>query len=66
MTMVIVGKADRNRTIEEVMGASARTGARYLDLASGNLIAVVLEAPKESTPVDIETGETKPVKKKKK
>ncbi len=66
MTMVIVGKADRNWTIEEAQGKCARNGSRYIDLATGDLIALVKEAPIGSASVDMETGESGTVKKKKK
>ena len=47
MPMIIVGVADRNRTVDEVMGERTRTGAEYLKLATGDLVKEIVE---EKTP----------------
>ncbi len=63
MTMVIIGKADRNRLVGEVIDETPRTGARYLDLATGDLIALVKKTGKESASEE-EKPETEKGKKK--
>lgn len=40
-----VGKADRETTVEDVMGDAPKTGARYLDLRTGDLLVEKTKAP---------------------
>jgi len=56
MTMKIVGnvgRANSNATVEDLMGNVPKTGARYLDLRTGDLLAegedtlVTVDKPKE-------------------
>jgi len=51
MPMIIVGVADRNRTVDEVMKERTRTGAEYLKLDTGELVKeIVEEIVEEKTP----------------
>jgi len=45
MEITIVGKADRNRSVEEVINDRPRSGADYLDLATGNLVKIAEDEP---------------------
>jgi len=71
MVLVIVGKVDPNRTIEEMMKDRARSGVDLIDLRTGNLL-VDADAPAENkTPVEMEKKpepipEKKPMKQKRK
>lgn len=67
MSMKVIGKADRNWTVGQLMDESARHGAEYLDLSTGDLLDTSSVKPK-SEPKDIEANEESKdtVKKKKK
>ena len=70
----IIGKVDTNRTVQEVMDATPRTGALYLDLKTGTLLGKadspedVNEEKAEEKRVEdtTEKKEVKPAKKDKK
>ncbi|MHA1852563.1 MAG: DUF7440 family protein [Candidatus Heimdallarchaeaceae archaeon] len=52
MVIKVTGKADQNRTVEELMKEVARTGNKYLDLTTGNFIDIVPDTastPKKET-----------------
>lgn len=55
--MKSIGKADINRTVEDVMRERAKNGAKYLDLATGEFMIEVNE-PVEIV-MDIEEAKKK-------
>jgi hypothetical protein len=66
MPIIATGKADQNRTVEELMKDMARSGNRYLDLATGEFF-IMPEAGKREEPEKKpeEDVPAKPQKKKK-
>lgn len=59
MTMSVIGEAGRNQTVEDLMKARPRTGADYLDLATGNLVKEVSAAPAKEETIKKKTKRTK-------
>ena len=47
MAIKILGPVDRNRTLDELMKDSARSGIRYIDLLTGNHFSIEPDAPPE-------------------
>ena len=48
MEIKIVEKADLNSTVESLMKERPRIGADYLDLNTGNLVNIIVDAPAPS------------------
>jgi hypothetical protein len=62
MGIVVVGSADRNKTVGEIMGDRAKTGAEFLDLAAGNLVKIVSEPTETVEPTEKPKRKSKVVK----
>lgn len=54
MKITTLGRVDRNKTVEQLMGEVARTGNRYLDLATGNYMAIVSDVAPAPKPEETE------------
>jgi len=60
MERLVVGRADRSKTVDEAMAERHRTGAQYMDLATGELVNIVPDKAPEPEKV----AEPAPAKKK--
>lgn len=50
MSIKILGSADRNRTVDELIKDSARSGMKYLDLTTGNFFDIEPDAYPDPEP----------------